>query len=117
MHDPRTGRQLGVFDLSTTWDRSHPIGLATARALARLLGREMRAAATAGATPNDTAAASAGHAGGMLELKLLGQPSVKLDGLPLRLTRRQIEILALLALNPDGLNLGECIHGYTGTGR
>ena len=30
----------------------------------------------------------------MLELKLLGQPSVKLDGLPLRLTRRQIEILA-----------------------
>jgi DNA-binding SARP family transcriptional activator len=43
----------------------------------------------------------------MLELKLLGQPSVKLDGLPLRLTRRQIEILALLALNPDGLNLGE----------
>ena len=107
VHDPRTGRQLGVFDLSTTWDRSHPIGLATARALARLLGREMRAAATAGAAPDGAAPASAGHAGGMLELKLLGQPSVKLDGLPLRLTRRQIEILALLALNPDGLDLGE----------
>ena len=76
VHDPCTGRQLGVFDLSTTWDRSHPIALATARALARLLGREMRAAATADATPNDAAAASAGHAGGMLELKLLGQPSV-----------------------------------------
>ena len=43
----------------------------------------------------------------MLELKLLGQPSAQLDGLPLRLTRRQMEILALLALNPDGLNLGE----------
>ena len=27
--------------------------------------------------------------------------------MPLRLTRRQIEILALLALNPDGLDLGE----------
>ena len=49
VHDPRTGRQLGVLDLSTTWDRSHPIGLATAQALARLLGREVRAAAAAGA--------------------------------------------------------------------
>ena len=45
VHDPRTGRQLGVLDLSTTWDRSHPIGQAAAEVLARLLGREMRAAA------------------------------------------------------------------------
>jgi hypothetical protein len=101
VHDPRTGRQFGVLDLSTTWDRSHPIGLATAQALARLLGREMRAAAMAGAAAND-----AGH-GGLLELKLLGQPSAQLDGIPLRLTRRQLEILALLALNSDGLDLGE----------
>jgi hypothetical protein len=98
VHDPRTRRQLGVLDLSTTWDRSHPIGLATAQALARLLGREMRAA---GAVQDD-----AGH-GGLLELKLLGQPSAQLDGVPLRLTRRQFEILALLALNPGGLGLGE----------
>ena len=42
VHDPGTGRQLGVLDLSTTWDRCHPIGLATAAALARLLGREVR---------------------------------------------------------------------------
>ena len=97
VHDPRTGRQLGVLDLSTTWDRSHPIGLATAQALARLLGREMRAAAAA----NDAGS------GGLLELKLLGQPSAQLDGIPLRLTRRQLEILALLALNSDGLDLGE----------
>jgi hypothetical protein len=48
----------------------------------------------------------AGH-GGLLELKLLGQPSAQLDGVPLRLTRRQFEILALLALNPGGLGLGE----------
>ena len=44
---------------------------------------------------------------GLLELKLLGQPSARLDGARLRLTRRQIEILALLALNPDGLDLAE----------
>ena len=105
VHDPRTGRQLGVLDLSTTWDRSHPIGLATAQALARLLGREMRAAAAAGAAPTTPRPATGPP--GMLELKLLGQPSAQLDGVPLRLTRRQLEILALLALNPDGLDLGE----------
>src|SRR6266545_3476592 len=37
VHDPATGRQLGVLDLSTTWDRSHPMGTATAVAFARLL--------------------------------------------------------------------------------
>src|SRR3954462_10074852 len=31
VRDPASGRQLGVIDLSTPWDRSHPIGLATAR--------------------------------------------------------------------------------------
>jgi len=103
VHDPGTGRQLGVLDLSTTWDRSHPIGLATAEALARLLAREMRPQAVVAADANG----SAGSCAGLLELKLLGQPSAQLNGALLRLTRRQIEILALLALNPDGLDLAE----------
>jgi hypothetical protein len=108
VHDPRTGRQLGVLDLSTTWDRSHPIGLATAEALARLLAREMRATAVAAAAAG--APDGAGSGGQplepkLLELKLLGQPDARLGGARLRLTRRQIEILALLALNPDGLDL------------
>jgi hypothetical protein len=102
VHDPRTGRQLGVLDLSTTWDRTHPIGLATAEALARLLGREVRATVMVGPAQN-----GASPAGGLLELKLLGRASAQLNGVPLRLTRRQLEILALLALNPDGLDLGE----------
>jgi hypothetical protein len=101
VHDPGTGRQLGVLDLSTTWDRSHPIGLATAGALARLLGREVPATRMVAADAHD----SAGSLRGLLELKLLGQPSAQLNGTRLRLTRRQIEILALLALNPDGLEL------------
>ena len=42
VHDPHTGRQLGVLDLSTTWDRTHPIGLATAGALAKLVEREIQ---------------------------------------------------------------------------
>ena len=105
VRDPGSGRQLGVLDLSTTWDRSHPIGLATAEAMARLLGREVQG----------TVVATNGHDGpnsctGLLELKLLGQPSAQLNGARLRLTRRQVEILALLALNPDGLELAE-LHG------
>jgi hypothetical protein len=103
VHDPGTGQQLGVLDLSTTWDRSHPIGLATAGALARLLGREVRAATDVTASRPDTASSGPG----LLDLKLLGQPGVRLDGARLRLTRRQTEILALLALNPDGLDLAE----------
>lgn len=102
VRDPGTGRQLGVLDLSTTWDRSHPIGPATAEALARLLGREVSATVVA-AGAHDVASSG----GGLLELKLLGQPSARLNGTRLRLARRQIEILALLALNPDGLDLAE----------
>src|SRR5687768_767386 len=41
VHDPVTGEQLGVIDLSTTWDRTHPIGLATARVMARLIETAM----------------------------------------------------------------------------
>lgn len=102
VRDLSTGRQLGVLDLSTTWDRSHPIGPATAQALARLLGREVRATVMAAAAHGIPSSG-----GGPLELKLLGQPSAQLNGTRLRLTRRQIEILALLALNPDGLDLAE----------
>ena len=43
VHDPHTGEQLGVIDLSTTWDRTHPIGLATARVMARLIETAMPA--------------------------------------------------------------------------
>jgi hypothetical protein len=100
VHDPRTGRQLGVLDLSTTWDRSHPIGLATAQALARLLALEVPAGVAPAAAHHDP-----GSCAGLLELKLLGQPGAQLNGTRLRLTRRQIEILGLLAVNPDGLDL------------
>jgi hypothetical protein len=103
VRDPGTGPQLGVLDLSTTWDRSHPIGLATAEALARLLGREVRATTVVAAAAQNGASSCRG----LLELKLLGQASAQLNGAQLRLTRRQIEILALLALNPDGLDLAE----------
>lgn len=103
VHDPGTGQLLGVLDLSTTWDRAHPIGPATAGALARLLEGEL------GQAGREAPGGSCGErpGTGLLDLRLLGTAAARLDGRPLRLTRRQMEILALLALNPDGLDLGE----------
>lgn len=97
--DPVTGRSLGVIDLSTTWDRTHPIGLATARVMARLIES---------ALPADRRTTLAGDAPPTepgLTLTLLGTAQVWLDGQRLLLNRRQTEILALLALHPSGLSV------------
>jgi hypothetical protein len=98
VHDPSTGAQLGVVDLSTTWDRTHPIGLATARVLARLIETAMPLSAA-----HPTAPAADAPTG--LQLHLLGTAEATLDGARLLLNRRQTEILAILALHPDGLSL------------
>ena len=98
LHDPKTGVQLGVIDLSTTWDRSHPIGLATARVMARLIES---------AVPHSTYRPSAHEitTDPGLVMTLLGTAEVLLDGQRLLLNRRQTEVLALLALHPEGLSL------------
>ncbi len=100
VHDPVTGVQLGVLDLSTTWDRTHPIGLATAQVMARLIEQAMPASATPlgrAPGPDDTQPG--------LVLSVLGTAEAHLDGQRLLLNRRQTEILALLALHPEGLSL------------
>ena len=97
LHDPITGKHLGVLDLSTTWDRTHPIGLATARVMARLI----EGALPEMPTRQDEEAIA--HPG--LVLTLLGTAETWLDGQRLLLNRRQTEILALLALHPEGLSL------------
>ena len=98
VHDPVTGAQLGVVDLSTTWDRTHPIGLATARVLARLIETAMPLSAA-----NPMLEEQDGPTG--LRLRLLGNAEATIDGRRLLLNRRQTEILAILALHPDGLTL------------
>jgi transcriptional regulator of acetoin/glycerol metabolism len=98
VHDPVSGAQLGVVDLSTTWDRTHPIGLATARVLARLIETAMPASAA-----HPMLSDGLGPTG--LQLRLLGNAEATLDGSRLLLNRRQTEILAILALHPDGLSL------------
>ena len=98
VHDPVTGAQLGVVDLSTTWDRTHPIGLATARVLARLIETAMPVSAA-----HPMLSDGLGPTG--LQLRLLGNAEATLDGSRLLLNRRQTEILAILALHADGLSL------------
>lgn len=100
VHDPVSGEQLGVIDLSTTWDRTHPIGLATARVMARLIESAMPHSYQHPGLPRQRTHAEPG-----LTLQLLGAAEAWLDGRRLYLNRRQTEILALLALNPDGLSL------------
>src|SRR5699024_2989867 len=101
LHDPATGEHLGVVDLSTTWDRTHPIGLATARVLARLIETALPLRGGAGRfDPYETTPPG-------LDLKLLGKVEAHLDGARLLLSRRQTEILALLALHPEGLSVDQ----------
>jgi hypothetical protein len=99
VHDPVTGEQLGVIDLSTTWDRTHPIGLATAQVLARLIETAMPQSRTPVAGLPEAPPEPG------LSLTLLGTVEAFLDGQRLLLSRRQTEIVALLALHPEGLSL------------
>jgi len=99
LHDPVTGQQIGVIDLSTTWDRTHPIGLATARVMARLIETAM----PAGHWDRAVGRSAPDEAG--LALSVLGTAEAWLDGERLLLNRRQTEILTLLAVHPQGLSL------------
>ncbi|WP_042422664.1 GAF domain-containing protein [Streptacidiphilus anmyonensis] len=87
------GRVLGVLDLSTTWDRSHPLALSTVRLLAAGIEeriREQAGSVTPSADPE-------------LCLTVLGEsPRLERDGSEIPLRPRQLEILALLALEPEG---------------
>ncbi|WP_028478418.1 GAF domain-containing protein [Nocardia sp. CNY236] len=81
------GRRLGVLDLSTTWDRAHPLAMSTARALATAIETALRHQAP---TPPG------------VRLTCLGSGRLTRGGTPVRLRPRQLEILSLLALEPEG---------------
>jgi hypothetical protein len=94
--DPDTGEPLGVLDLSTTWDRDQALGLPTARALGRLLQSAVASVPTSSASAESA-----------LRVRLLGRPEVRIGDRRVRLTPRQAEIVALLALVPEGLSGAE----------
>ena len=91
--------KLGVIDLSTTWDRTHPIGLATARVMARLIETAMpRSTSHPSATADET-----GDPGLVMTAARHRRDPARRQRL--LLNRRQTEILALLAMHPEGLSL------------
>ncbi|MFG1793581.1 transcriptional regulator [Nocardia sp. NPDC049149] len=87
IHAP-DGSQVGVLDLSSSWDRSHPLVLTSVRALVTAVETMLRAAEPA---PRPG-----------VRLECLGAARLMRDGRPVPLPPRQLEILALLALEPDG---------------
>ncbi len=99
-----SGRVLGVLDLSTTWDRSHPLAMSTVRTLVSTIEARLHAD-----QPGPPAATPAG-----IRLACLGGESVHHDGTPLRLPPRQLEILTLLALEPDGFPPDRLHHALYG---
>lgn len=104
LRDPATGRSLGVLDLSSTWDRAHPMALAAVRALA------MAAQAVLDAGARETVAAAPRP----WQVQLLGTPDLRRGGVVLPVALRQAEVLALLALHPEGLTpeqLHDKLHG------
>lgn len=86
---PQSGEVVGVLDMSTTWNRHTPLGQAAVTELARSIARCL---------PQHLPKAE-------LEIHALGQPRILFRGKPLNLPMRQVEILCLLALNPQGLTL------------
>jgi hypothetical protein len=92
--DPHTGRFLGVLDLSAPWHRAQPTLLTTVGALARCVEYELAAQAAR----DDSA---------VLELRTLGPPEVRIGGQVCSLSPRQLELLTVLSLHPDGLTLDE----------
>lgn len=95
VHAP-DGTQVGALDLSTRWTHAHPLALATVASLARLVDNELRSCPGVALRPPAP----------RLELRVLGEPQVVLDGKPVRLTHRQLEILTILAV-ADGCSLDQ----------
>ncbi|MBY8878996.1 helix-turn-helix domain-containing protein [Actinacidiphila acidipaludis] len=94
IHGP-DGRVLGVLDLSTTWDRSHPLALPTVRGLTSAIEAGLRD--TLPERRQDAAPDG-------VTLSCLGSSLVGSGGQPLHLPPRQVEILTLLALEPGGFS-------------
>ncbi|WP_106399812.1 helix-turn-helix domain-containing protein [Actinocorallia populi] len=97
LHGP-DGSVLGVLDLSSTWDRSHPLAMPALRTLAGAV--ETRLAERYRGGPDGSGLVE-GHGG--WHLSCLGGTGLARGGAPVRLRPRQIEILTLLALEGRAL--------------
>lgn len=88
IRDPHTKNVIGVLDLSTTWNNHNELGLLAAERCADILQSSLMV------SHQDT-----------LYIQALNTPQILLNGQVLALTPRQIEIVCILALCPQGMNL------------
>jgi hypothetical protein len=89
VRDTVSGEVMGVVDLSTTWNRHSPLAL---HAVERFAERVSQALQVVSQAP-------------VLRLRMLGTPQASIHGKVLPLSPRQMEILCLLALHPEGMDL------------
>ena len=102
--DPSSGRFLGVIDVSTVWSRANPALMTTVSALARCVEYEL---AVDGAPSGAGRRPAPDRELGTLALRTLGAHGVRVDGREVHVSPRQLELLAILALHPEGLSLDE----------
>lgn len=105
IHDPGSGRLLGVLDLSGDLRTAHPHSLTLVTAAARLVEAELASAAPA------TGAAPAPRATPVLRVEVRAPDHVEVDlddgCAPHALSPRRSELLVLLCLRPAGWTAGE----------
>jgi len=109
--DPHTGTFLGVIDVSTIWSQANPALLTTVSALARCVEYELAtdrpplADGPASEHPVSRPRSEALPEG--LVLRAHGPGEVVVDGVTVHVSPRQLELLTILALHPEGLSLDE----------
>lgn len=87
----QSGDTVGVFSAATTWDKHTPLGEMAVADMAHTIRQHLPPMARKAE----------------LEIYVLGFPHVLLRGKEIHLAQRYLEILCLLALNPQGLSLAE----------
>ncbi|WP_306357532.1 MULTISPECIES: helix-turn-helix domain-containing protein [unclassified Nocardia] len=99
IHAP-DGRMVGLLDLSSYWDRANPLAMSTVRALVCAIESRLRV--------------DAPRTGPAIRLECLGRARLLRAGTPIPMRPRQLEILTLLALEPDGFTpdrLRDAVYG------
>lgn len=88
---PQTAETIGVLCIGTTWDKHTPLGERAVAELAHTLRRHLPAS----------------QRQAELQIHAMGVARVLFRGQEIHLSLRQMEILCLLVLNPQGLPLAE----------
>lgn len=97
VYDPLSGQLQGIVNLSTKYKKHSSLGILAVEHCATLIKQALQY-----------------EQKDVLNLKVLGSPCIQFNGQTLNLTQRQIEILCILVLHPNGLTLDELHHALYG---